>query len=99
MISRFFQQLFHLFLYVLVFVGLAWFLLGISPQETWIRSKTNVLALMGKTQRFSANMRQTAGDMKEAADAQLQSASDRLKGIDPYEKVAARFDADIQGNK
>ena len=95
MIAGFFRFIFHILIYVVVFVGLVWLILGIPPMETYSRAVQNIGGLIGRATGISQEVMQTAGDMKNVADSHLQQAADRINGIDPYEKIARQFDADV----
>ncbi|MBQ7412789.1 MAG: hypothetical protein IJV07_00740 [Alphaproteobacteria bacterium] len=92
MISRFLKLIFHTLFYVVLFFGLVWALMGIPPQDAWQRMSDHLSRLSGQGGTFVHNMANTASDMKEAADSQLQQASDRFHGKDPYEGYAKRLD-------
>ena len=91
--KQLFKYVFHLGFYAVVFLGLVWILLGFSPAETVERSREHLGALFGRAGHFAGNMGQTLGEMGDVADRQLQSASDRLHGKDPYAKLAEQLNA------
>lgn len=95
MFAKIIKFLFHFIVYAVFFLGLAYLLLGISPQESIARMKTQFHRFTNTSSRISSAVSKTAGDMKDAADSQLQQASDRLHGHDPYERIAQRYDADV----
>ena len=90
MIGNLLRHLFHLVVYILIFFGLVWLLLDISPRETYQRSKENLSNL---SSRFGSFSNRTLSGMKESAETQAKHASDRFHGKDPYEKLAERMDA------
>jgi hypothetical protein len=81
---------------VLIFVGLVWALLGMEPSETYMRTRDNLGHKWAKIKAFSGDVFSTGESMKNVADYHLQQASDRLNGIDPYEKVNQKFSEDIK---
>ena len=91
MFSKLMRLVIRTAVYVVIFLGLAWLLLGIPPIDAYNRATYNVKKLFGATSNMASNVSNTAGDMRDAANTQLQRASDRLHGIDPYEKVAEQI--------
>lgn len=96
MFGKIFRLLLHLVMYVLIFVGLVWLLLDINPKETYVRSRDNLGRIMGKASSFFGKVGQTGVAMKEVGSSQLQQASDRFHGKDPYEKINSQLSADIK---
>jgi len=92
MIGSLIKHLIHLAIYVIVFFGAVWLFLGMPPQETYTRSSEHLGKLFGRASKFSRDFGNTAIEMKHEADSQLQQASDRFHGKDPYERQAHRFD-------
>ena len=90
--GNFFKHLFHLVLYIVVFFGLVWGLLGISPDETYIRERENLSAWSDKISSFVGDMGDTASEMKKAGKSQTQEASDRIAGKDSHEEIAKKID-------
>ena len=97
--KQLFKYIFHLCFYVVIFLGLVWLLMGISPVETYERSCAHLKVVFGRAGNFAGNMGKTMGEMGQAADNQLQSASDRLHGKDPYAKLAEQLDASVSAVK
>ena len=95
MISRFLKLIFHTLFYVALFFGLVWTLMGIPPREAYQRMSDHLSHLSGQSGTFINNVANTASDMKEVADSQLQQASDRFHGKDPYEGYAKRLEKDM----
>ena len=96
MIIKLFRVLFHVVFYVLIFVGLVWALLGISPSETYVRSRDSLSRFLTQTNVFTGKVFQTGENMKNVADFQLQQASDRFHGKDPYEKINRQLSEDMK---
>ena len=92
MIGNLLRHLFHSIVYILIFFGLVWLLLDISPRETYQRSKENLSNL---SSRFSSFSNRTLSGMKESAETQAKHTSDRFHGKDPYERLAERMDASV----
>ena len=96
MIGKIFQFFFRLVIYVLIFIGLAWALLGITPSETYVRSRNSFSLFWAHVSDFKGKMIQTGGDMKDVVDSQIQQSSDRLQGKDPYERINRQLSEDIK---
>lgn len=97
MMRQIFKYTLQTTIYVLAFLGLVWILLGIPPMEAYQRTRMNVGKIGRSIGGFAGNMKAAITGMKGAADNQLQSASDRLHGRDPYAKMAEKFDATVSG--
>jgi len=89
MIGNILKHLFHLVVYVIIFFGLVWLLLDISPRETYQMSKENLSNLSSRFGSFSSR---TLSGMKESAGTQTKRTSDRFHGKDPYKGLAERID-------
>lgn len=96
MFGKIFRLLFRLVVYVLIFMGLSWALLGLTPTETYTRSRDNLGRILGRVGLYAGKIGQTGVAMKEAGRSQLQQASDRFHGKDPYEKLNNQLSADIK---
>ena len=90
--GNFFKHIFHLILYVVVFFGVVWVLLGMPPDETYIRAKENLGQLGDKISSFTGKVGNTASNMKKAGKGQLQTASERIAGKDAQEDNLKRFE-------
>ena len=96
MIGKLCRYLFHAIVYATIFLGLVWLLLGIPPQEAWLRTRNNLGRLTGRASHFAGDFGKTTSDMKDVANYHLKQASDRINGIDPYERVAKQFDDSVR---
>lgn len=96
MFTKIFRLFFRLTVYVLIFVGLSWALLGLTPTETYVRSRDNLGRIFGRVESYAGKVGATGIAMKEAGSSQLQQASDRFHGKDPYEKINNQLSADIK---
>ena len=96
MFGKFLRLSFRFTVYVLIFVGLAWALLGLTPTETYTRSRDNLGRIFGRVGSYAGKLGQTGIAMKEAGRSQLQQASDRFHGKDPYENLNNQLSADIK---
>lgn len=95
MLAALFKGFCRFLMYALIFTGLVWVLLGITPYETYTRSRTNIGRILGGMKGFSGKMQTTAGDMKDAADDQLKQAEARFHGRDLLiEKALTRIDGE-----
>lgn len=75
--------MFYFIVYTSFFLVLVWLLLGISPNESYEKFK-------GQLSFYSSHLTfisKTAGKISNAASNQLQNASDRFHGKDPYEII------------
>ena len=96
MFTKIFRLFFRLTVYVLIFVGLSWALLGLTPTETYVRSRDNLGRIFGRVGSYAGKVGETGIAMKEAGSSQLQQASDRFHGKDPYEKINNQLSVDIK---
>ena len=96
MFGKIFRLLFHTAIYILIFFGLVWVLLGITPTETYLRSRDNLGRLLGEASTYAGKVGKTGNDMKEAGNSQLQQASDRFHGKDPYQDFDKKLMSDIK---
>lgn len=70
-----------------VFLILAWMLLGIHPREG-ARTTYNRIASVGHwITGFAGDVKDAGTGMAKMGKRHLQEAQDRYHGIDPYEKV------------
>ena len=96
MFGKFFRLLFHTIICILIFLGLVWVLLDITPTETYLRSRDNLGRLFDRANDYAGKIGKTGNDMKNAGGSQLQQASDRFHGKDPYEKLDKKLSSDIK---
>ncbi len=96
MFGKIFRLLFRLVIYVLIFVGLSWMLLGLTPMETYTRSRDNLGRLIGEIDTYSHKIGKTGKAMKREGNSQLRQASERFHGKDPYEKLNNQLSADVK---
>lgn len=96
MFGKILRLFFYLTLQVLFFIGLVWLLLGIDPMETYIRSRDNLGRLISEIDTYTHKIGKTGKAMKQEGNSQLQQASDRFHGKDPYEKINSQLSADIK---
>lgn len=68
-----------------VFLALAWALLGVPPMEGWEVTKSRIASVGNFVTGASSDISSTAGDMKRVGSRHLQDAKDRFHGKDPYE--------------
>ena len=69
----------------LVFMVLAWALLGSYPRETWGITKLRLNNAWYTVTGASHEVSKTARDMSNVAQKHLNEANDRYHGKDPYE--------------
>ena len=83
MFKSFFSFIFHFIVYTFAFLVAVWALLGIAPDEAYEKFR-NQLSFYNRQIRSVSG---TADKISDAASNQLQNASDRFYGKDPYEKI------------
>ncbi len=88
LISLCFRIVVRLTFYALVFIVLAWLLLGLTPTVTVRTSMRNISNLMN----FTRDISRTASNMGDVARHHLNEASERIDGKDPYEDFNATLD-------
>ena len=93
--KQLFKYIYHLGFYVVIFFGAVWLLLGISPVDAYGKMCDHLGKMFGHASHFAGNMGKTMGEMNQEANNQLQSASDRFHGKDPYAKLAEQLDASV----
>ncbi len=92
-----FRILVRLVFYALVFIVLAWLLLGLTPTQTVQTSMKNIINIVYGTKSFTRSLSQTAGSMGDVARHHLNEAAERVDGKDPYAGFNAGLDAQVQG--
>ncbi len=97
-INFLFKLFVRIFLYALVFAALVWLLLGIGPIETWQRSVHNISRIGDRFGGVVTATTDTARDMKNVTEYQLQKAADRIDGKDPYEDYVKKLDEHVRQN-
>lgn len=68
-----------------IFLALAWALLGVPPMEGWTVTKSRIASVGNFVSGASSDISETAGDMARVGGSHLQNAKDRFHGKDPYE--------------
>lgn len=92
MIKFLYKLCIRLIVVYLIFMGLAWMLLGMHPKETWGTSVSRLNSLRGAITGYTNETTDVAGQMSKAAQKQLDAAKDRFHGIDPYENYNKELD-------
>ena len=92
MFKSFFKFMFHFVVYALCFLILVWVLLGISPDKSYEKFKGQISVFSRQIRSISG----TADKISNAASNQLQKASDRFHGKDPYEKINSQLNASMK---
>lgn len=95
-IKLLFRLCLRIFIYAIIFMLFVWVLLGIKPMETWQRSIHNIVQIGDRLSRGIGVTVQTVDSMKNVAESQLQKASDRIDGKDPYEDFSKRLDEQVR---
>ena len=96
MIGAIVKYLIRMSFYVILFFGSVWLFLGIPPNETYARAYQHINKMLGRATKLTQDTETTVSYMKQEADTQLQHASDRFHGKDPYERLAGRLDESVQ---
>ncbi len=69
----------------IIFLALAWALLGVPPMEGWTITKSRISSSVNFITGATSDISDTAGDMARVGGRHLQDATDRFHGKDPYE--------------
>lgn len=69
----------------IIFLALAWALLGVAPMEGWTVTKSRISSVYSFVTGASTDVSSTASEMKRVGGRHLQDAKDRFHGVDPYE--------------
>ena len=84
MISGLFKFIFYILLYLAVFVGLVWILLGMSPIETYDMALQNLTGVRSRTDALPAQMEAAADDLTGAVTDDVRNTESDLKSaVDP----------------
>ena len=78
MISGLIKIIFYLIIFTVFFLGLVWVLLGLSPTESWDRFWHQVDNLSGRVQTLPDQMGDTAQDLVQSAETQVQESAENL---------------------
>lgn len=79
----------------LVFMALAWLLLGMPIMETWNVSMGRINTFFGKVTGFADDTADAAKGLSQLGEKHLNEAKDRFHGVDPYEGYNKRLSDDM----
>lgn len=79
-----------------VFLILAWVLLGIHPREGASTTYRRIASIGHWITGFAGDVKEAGKGMAEMGEKHLKGAQDRFHGIDPYEDYNNRLNQDIQ---
>ena len=78
MISALIKIIFYLIALAIVFLGLNWILLGMTPMECIDRFQNQIGNLTGRTESLPEQMEDTTQDMIQTADRQIQETAENI---------------------
>ena len=79
-----------------VFLILAWALLGIHPREGTSTTYSRISSIGHWITGFAGDVKEAGSGLAEMGEKHLKGAQDRFHGIDPYEDYNNRLNQDIQ---
>ena len=91
MISGLIKFIMRLGFYAILFFGAVWFFLGMPPNETYARARVQMNKMFGRAQTLSQGTQTQVSQMGQEYNTQIQHASDRFHGKDPYERFNNRL--------
>ena len=78
MISFLIKVIFYLVVFMALFLGLNWVLLGMAPMESWERFQSQIGNLSGRTEVLPEQMEDMTQDMIQSAGQQVQETAENL---------------------
>lgn len=78
MISFLIKVFFYLVVFMALFLGLNWVLLGMAPMESWERFQSQIGNLSGRTEVLPEQMEDMTQDMIQSAGQQVQETAENL---------------------
>ena len=79
-----------------VFLILAWVLLGIHPREGASTTYNRIASIGHWITGFAGDVKDAGSGLAKMGEKHLKGAQDRFHGIDPYEEYNNRLNQDIQ---
>lgn len=76
----------------LIFMLIAWVLLGMHPKENWAITTERVGTVWHKVTGFTSDAKTAAAGLSQMGEKHFKDAQDRYHGIDPYEKYNKQLD-------
>ena len=87
---------FRLAIIYVVFLVLAWMLLGIHPREGASITYNRISSIGHWITGFAGDVKDAGQGMAKMGQKHLKDAQDRYHGIDPYEEFNNKLNQDIQ---
>ena len=69
-----------------IFLILAWVLLGIHPRDGFAQTTDRIRGAWYRVTGFAGDVKEAGAGLKDLGERHLKDAQDRYHGIDPYEK-------------
>ena len=82
-----------------VFLLLAWILLGIHPREGASTTYNRIASIGHWITGFTGDVKDAGASMAKMGKRHLKDAQDRYHGIDPYEKVNDQLNQQIRSQQ
>lgn len=79
-----------------VFLVLAWVLLGIHPREGASTTYNRIASIGHWITGFAGDVKDAGAGMAKMGERHLKGAQDRFHGIDPYEEYNNKLNQDMQ---
>ena len=79
-----------------IFLALAWVLLGIHPREGASSTYRRIASIGHWITGFAGDVKDAGAGLHKMGEKHLKGAQDRFHGIDPYEDYNNRLNQDIQ---
>ncbi len=96
--GKIFKTLVRLAIYVVIYVLLTWLFLGLTPRQTYNRFMQQMNAYFSGAATFTSDFADTTSKFSRVAGQQLNEASDRIQGVDPYERQNSEINRNIHNN-
>lgn len=80
-----------------IFMLVAWVLLGMHPKENWAITTDRISGGWNKIMGFADDTKVAAKGLHQLGEKHLNEAKDRYHGIDPYENYNNQLSQEAQG--
>lgn len=90
------RLMFRLGIIYVVFLILAWMLLGIHPREGASTTYRRIASVGHWITGFAGDVKDAGVGMAKMGEKHLKEAQDRYHGIDPYEEYNRKLNKDMQ---
>ncbi len=95
-LGKIFKALVWLTVHIIVYVLLTWVFLGIGPKETYHKFIQQMNAYRSGAFTFSSDFATTTSKFGRVANHHLNEASERIDGIDPYDRHNSQLDQKVR---